>query len=89
MSTIERPVLIFNAHVSFAQTAEAQRPKIDIPDPVIDLFKADVFADTEGGDIDPAAIPPNAPVGAPSPTKPSSPSRTSGCSRSCRRRTAH
>jgi hypothetical protein len=45
MSTVELPVLVFNPHVSLTQTAEAQRPKVDVPESVIDLLQADVFAD--------------------------------------------
>src|SRR5438876_6450213 len=64
MSTIELPVLVLNPHMALAQTAEAQRPKVDVPDPVVDLLEADVFADADRGDVDPAAVPPHAPVGA-------------------------
>src|SRR5439155_884663 len=58
MSTIELPVLVLNPHMALAQTAEAQRPKVDVPDPVVDLLEADVFADADRGDVDPAAVPP-------------------------------
>src|SRR4030095_4667382 len=68
MSTIELSVLILNPHVSLAQAAESQRPEVNIPDPVVDLLKADVFAHADRGDIDPAALPPDAPVGADVPT---------------------
>src|SRR2546428_11454348 len=64
MSTIELPVLVLNPHMALAQTAEAQRPKVDVPDPVVDLLEADVFADADRGDVDPAAVPPPAPRGA-------------------------
>src|SRR5436309_2558907 len=64
MSTIELPVVILNPHVPLVQAAEAQWPKVHIPDPVIDLLEADVFADANRGDVDPATVPPNAPVGA-------------------------
>src|SRR5256886_10265708 len=64
MSTIELPVLVLNPHMALTQTAEAQRPKVDVPDPVVDLLEADVFADADRGDVDPAAVPPHAPVGA-------------------------
>src|SRR5881628_3863897 len=64
MSTIELPVLVLNPHMALAQTAEAQRPKVDVPDPVIDLLEADVFADANRGNVDPAAVPANAAIGA-------------------------
>src|SRR3989454_6723290 len=64
MSTIELPVLVLNPQMALAQTAEAQRPKVDVPDPVVDLLEADVFADADRGDVDPAAVPPHAPAGA-------------------------
>src|SRR5437667_2780007 len=64
MSTIEPPVVILNPQVPLAQAAEAQWPKVHIPDPVVDLLEADVFADANRGDVDPATVPPNAPVGA-------------------------
>ena len=37
---------------------------MDIPNAIIDLFKADVFARTDDGDIDPIAVPTNATIGA-------------------------
>src|SRR6266571_5307685 len=64
MSTIKLPVRVLNPHVALAQTAEPQRTKVDVPDPVVDLLKPDVFADADRGDVDPAAVPPNATVGA-------------------------
>src|SRR6266478_1474301 len=64
MSTIELPVLVLNPHMALAQTAEAQRPKVDVPDPVVDLLEADVFADADRGDVDPAAVPAHASIGA-------------------------
>src|SRR5207245_11773028 len=42
MSTIKPPVLVLNPQVALAQTAEPQRPKVDVPDPVIDLLQAHV-----------------------------------------------
>src|SRR2546426_2269369 len=64
MSMIESPVLVLNPHVALAQTAEPQRPKVDGPDAVVDLLKADVFADADSGHVHPPAVPPNAAVGA-------------------------
>src|SRR6266446_10605167 len=63
MSAIESPVLVLNAHVPLAQTAEPQRPKVDVPDPVRNLLQAHVFTDADGGDVHPPAVPPNAPIG--------------------------
>src|SRR5438034_8873210 len=63
MSTIESPVLVLNPHVALAQTAEPQRPKVHVPDPVGDLLQADVLTDADRGDIHPPTVPPNAPVG--------------------------
>lgn len=45
MSTIESPVLIFNPHMPLIETAEPQRSKVDLPDPVSNLLQADVFTD--------------------------------------------
>src|SRR5436309_9571109 len=64
MSTIESPVLVLNPHVPLAQTAEPQRPKVDVPGPVRTLLEAHVFTDADGGDVHPPAVPPNAPIGA-------------------------
>src|SRR2546425_8686182 len=64
MSAIESPVLVLNAHVPLAQTAEPQRPKVDVPDPVRNLLQAHIFTDADGGDVHPPAVPPNAPIGA-------------------------
>jgi len=62
--TIETSEGVFDPHQSFVQAAEQERPKVDIPDPVIDLLKAHVFANTRDGNIDPRAIPTDAAIGA-------------------------
>src|SRR6266851_5952100 len=64
MAAIESPVLILNPHVTLAQAPETQRPKVNVPDAVRDLFQADIFPDADGGDVHPPAVPPNAAVGA-------------------------
>ena len=55
---------IFDPHQSFVQAAEQQRPKVDIPDPVIDLLEPHVLANASAGDVDPRAIPADAAIGA-------------------------
>src|SRR2546423_8993449 len=64
MSTIEFPVLVLNPHVALAQATEPERPKVHVPDPVVDLFKTDIFTDANGGHIHPSAVPSNAPISA-------------------------
>ncbi len=46
------------------QAPQLERPEVDIPDPVVDLLQTDVLTDADGGHVDPAAVPPNATVGA-------------------------
>ncbi len=41
----EPTVGIFDPHVSLVEPSQAQRAEVDAPDSVIDLLKADVFAD--------------------------------------------
>src|SRR6266436_1831344 len=64
MAAIESPVLVFNPHMPLAQTPEPQRPKVNVPDPVRNLFEAHVFADADGRDVHPPTVPPHAAVGA-------------------------
>src|SRR5437879_5944408 len=64
MWTIEPPVLVLNPHMALAQTAESERAEVDVPDPIGNLLQADVLSDTDGGHVHPAAVPPNAAVGA-------------------------
>src|SRR6266404_1133685 len=63
MSTIESPVLVLNPHVALAQSAEPQRPKVHVPDPVVDLLQAYILADGDGRHVHPARVPSNAAVG--------------------------
>jgi hypothetical protein len=55
---------ILDAAVALQETTELERPEVDIPDSVVDLFQADVVAGTDGGDIDPVVFPTDAAVGA-------------------------
>src|SRR5207249_10122435 len=64
MSTIESPVLVLNPHVAPAQSAEPQRPKVHVPDPVVDLLQAHILTDADGRHVHPARVPANAAVGA-------------------------
>src|SRR2546427_241625 len=64
MSTIESPVLVLNPHVALAQAAEPQRPKVHVPDPVVDLLQAHILTDADGRHVHPARVPSNAAVGA-------------------------
>src|SRR5213083_1088177 len=64
MSTVEPAVLILNSHLTLAQTAELEGAEVHVPEAVIDLLQAHVFADADRGDVDPPAVPPNATVGA-------------------------
>src|SRR5438128_2863305 len=64
MSTVEPAVLILNSHLALAQTAELEGAEVHVPEAVIDLLQAHVFADADRGDVDPPAVPPNATVGA-------------------------
>src|SRR5262245_51488719 len=62
MSTIESPVFVFNPHVALVQSAEPQRPEVDVPDSVVDLLQSDILADTDRRDLDPLTVPANAAV---------------------------
>ena len=44
------------------ETTELKRAEEDIPDAVVNFFEADVLARTDDGDIDPIAVPTDAPV---------------------------
>src|SRR5436305_398485 len=46
------------------QAAEFQWPEVDGPDSVVDLLQSDVLTSTDDRDVDPAAVPANAAVGA-------------------------
>jgi hypothetical protein len=62
--SIQPPVGVFDLHLSFQQAPEFEGAEVDVPDAVLDLLEADVFADAGGGDIDPRLVPANAAVGA-------------------------
>jgi hypothetical protein len=38
------PIDIFEAHVSFEQPAACERSKGDMPDAIVDVLEADIFA---------------------------------------------
>src|SRR5258705_999143 len=64
VSALQSAIRILDAHVPLEQPAEPQGPEVHIPDAVVDLLEADILAHAHRGDVDPAAIPPNAAVGA-------------------------
>src|SRR5215510_164602 len=64
MSTIESPVLILDSHVPLAQAAEPQRPKVDVPESVVNFLQSYVFSDAHGGDVHPPTVPSNTSIGA-------------------------
>ena len=55
---------VLDFHVSFDQPTELERPEVHVPDAVVDFLQAHVFADADGGDVDPSSIPADATVGA-------------------------
>src|SRR5437870_2039714 len=63
-SAPQSAIRVFDAHVPLEQAPQLERPEVDIPDPVVDLLEPNVFANADGGHVDPAAIPSNAAVGA-------------------------
>ena len=54
--------MIFDPENPFIHPSEFQRSEVDVPDPVIDFFEADVLTGECMGDADPAMLPPNAAV---------------------------
>jgi hypothetical protein len=77
MSTSQSPIRILDAHVPLEQPAEAQGPEGDVPDAVVDRLEADVLADADRGDVDPAVIPRSSSTAVPaSVVSPMSPDRT-------------
>ena len=54
--------MICNPENRFIHSSEFQRSEVDVPDPGIDFFEADVLAGEGVGDADPAMLPPNAAV---------------------------
>ena len=56
---------IFYKHTAFVQPPELERAEVDIPQPVVDLLRADVLGDGHAGDVHPAVLlPTDAAVGA-------------------------
>ena len=55
--------MIFDSHVSLKESAEFERPEVDIPFPIVNFFQPDVLSDDGGGDIDPLTFPTNATIG--------------------------
>ena len=64
MTAKQSTIGILDAAVALQETTELERPEVDIPDSVVDLFQAYVVAGTDGGDIDPVVFPTDAAVGA-------------------------
>jgi hypothetical protein len=42
--TLEPTIFVFDAHVSLMQSRELERTEVDVPDTIVDLLQADVFA---------------------------------------------
>jgi len=61
---MQSALLVFDSHVPLEQPTELEGAEVDGPDPITDLLKAHVFADADRGDVQPAAVPANATVGA-------------------------
>ena len=49
----EAAVSVFDTHVFFAETTEFQRPKIHVPNSVVDLLQADILAGAGLAEVDP------------------------------------
>jgi hypothetical protein len=47
----------------FKQPTQFEGPEVDVLHSLINFFEPDVLAGTADGDVNPLAIPPNAPVG--------------------------
>lgn len=45
------------------KASQLERSEVDIPDTVVDFLQADIFADTDDGDVDPVAFPANTAIG--------------------------
>lgn len=50
--------------MSFVKSAELEGAEEEVPDAVVDFFKADVLSGADDGDIDPKGVPADAAVGA-------------------------
>ena len=60
----EFPISIFDAHESCEQPAECERSEGDMPDAIVDVLEADIFANADACNVDPLRVPPDATVGA-------------------------
>jgi hypothetical protein len=58
----EAAVRVFDAHLFFAETTEFQRPKIQVPNSVVDLLPANILAGAGNTDVDPGTVPTTAAV---------------------------
>jgi hypothetical protein len=48
---------ILDSHVFFKQSSQFEWSERNVPNPIIDFFKANVFTDTDGGDVYPSFTP--------------------------------
>lgn len=48
VSALQSAIRALDAQVAFQEPAELQGPKVEIPDPVVDLFEAHVLPDVDG-----------------------------------------
>ena len=53
MAAKQSPIGILDAAAALQETTELERPEVNVPDAVVDLFQAHVVAGTDGRDIDP------------------------------------
>jgi hypothetical protein len=56
--------VVFDLEATFVHPPKLQRPKVDVPEPVVNFLEADVFASERVGDADPVLLPANAAVAA-------------------------
>ena len=61
-SSLQSPIRVFDAQVSLEQTAQLEGSEVNVPDSIVDLFEADVFANADGRDVHPAVVPPDAAI---------------------------
>ncbi len=55
---------VFDLHVPLDEASKLERSEVHVPDAVVDFLQTHVFADADGGDVDPPSIPADAAVGA-------------------------
>ena len=53
---------IFDPAVPFVKAPQAERAEVHVPQPIVDLVKADVLAAEDVTDVDPGVVPANAAV---------------------------